>query len=180
MFINFKIIKTQILPIKSVGVQGDARSYRHPAVLFDYPKNWKELNKIATQITNRFAEVNRVLIALSPNEKQEFASIQTEISKERVKTLQLADKIVHDKVSDAGLIEKIWQFPVVLLPITNNGTDEAIVLRPVDSQEAMTASFSHIPFELLAEITEELLELPGISCVFFDITNKPPGTIEWE
>lgn len=149
-------------------------------MLFDYPRNWEKLSKIATQITNRFAEVNRVLIALAPQTEQAFTSLQTEINAERVKTLQLADKIVHDKIRVAGLIEKIWQFPVVLLPISNNGKDEAIVLRPVDSQEAMTASFSQIPFDLLEEITQELLELPKISAVFFDITNKPPGTIEWE
>ena len=87
---------------------------------------------------------------------------------------------MHDKIRQAGLIEDIWQFPVVLLPVTTNGTDETIVLRPVNSQEAMTASFSQIPFKLLEEITKEILELPGISCIFFDITNKPPGTIEWE
>lgn len=163
-----------------MGVQGDARSYRHPTVLLDYPQNWDELNKIATQITNRFADVNRVLISLSSQEKQDFVSVETEINKERVEILQLADKIVHDKVRETGLIEKIWQFPVVLLPVSNDGKNESIVLRPVDSQEAMTASFSQIPFDLLEEITEELLELKGISSVFFDITNKPPGTIEWE
>ncbi len=120
------------------------------------------------------------MISLSPKKEEEFVSLKTEINPDRVKTLQLADKIVHDKIREAGLIEKIWQFPVVLLPVTNNEKDEAIVLRPVDSQEAMTASFSHIHFELLENITKELLEIPGISCVFFDITNKPPGTIEWE
>ena len=106
--------------------------------------------------------------------------MKTEIDQKRIKTLQIADKIVHDKVREAGLIKKIWQFPVVLLPVTNNGKDETIVLRPVDSQEAMTASFSEISFELLSEITQELITISGISCVLFDITNKPPGTIEWE
>jgi len=149
-------------------------------VLFNYPKNWEELNQIATKITNRFADINRVLILISPQAKQDFQSLKTEINANRIKNLQLADKIVHDKIREADLIEKIWQFPVVLLPISNDGKNESIVLRPVDSQEAMTASFSQIPFELLEEITTEILKLPGISGVFFDITNKPPGTIEWE
>lgn len=149
-------------------------------MLFNYPKNWEELNQIATKITNRFADINRVLILISPQAKQDFQSLKTEINANRIKNLQLADKIVHDKIREADLIEKIWQFPVVLLPISNDGKNESIVLRPVDSQEAMTASFSQIPFELLEEITTEILKLPGISGVFFDITNKPPGTIEWE
>lgn len=148
--------------------------------LFDFPDDWEKLNEIATQITNRFAEVNRVLIALAPHTPQTFTSLSTEINKERIQTLQIADKVVHDKIRSAGLIEKIWQFPVVLLPVSFDNQNESIVLRPVDSQEAMTASFSHIPFDLLSEITTELLGIKGISSVFFDITNKPPGTIEWE
>lgn len=163
-----------------MGVQGDARSYRHPVALFDYPQNWDKLDQISTQITNRFAAVNRVLIALATPRNQEFLLLNKNLSPERVKTLQLADKIVHDKIAAAGLMGKIWQFPVVLLPISTNEKDESIVLRPVDSQEAMTANFSRISFKLLDEISQELLKLAGISSVFFDITNKPPGTIEWE
>lgn len=77
------------------------------------------------------------------------------------------------------LMGVVWQCPTVLIPIGQDKC-ESIVLRPVFSQEAMTAEFGKISFEIVEKIAEKILELEGISEVYYDITNKPPGTIEWE
>ena len=190
---------TQILPIKSVGVQGDGRTYRHPAALYLQNQiiNWEILDKSSVGITNSSKEVNRVILCLSHSEPQEFQAEKAYITPERIKKLQEADsiaqKLLHeweersfDKLRacprlDRGMTpEKVWQFPVVLLPLVNKKGEECIVLRPIHSQEAMTAEFARLPESLLKKMTESILEIDGIGAVFYDLTHKPPGTIEWE
>jgi len=80
----------------------------------------------------------------------------------------------------AGLYESIWQFPVVLLPFGTTEGGVSIVLRPVESQEAMTANAVDLPKEVVVSMTKRLLSLDGVDIVFQDLTHKPPGTIEWE
>jgi len=75
--------------------------------------------------------------------------------------------------------QHIWQFPVVLLPFGHT-TGESIVLRPVESTEAMTVTAAALPRVVQAEIVTELTALNAFDYVFLDLTNKPPGTIEWE
>lgn len=169
-----------LLPIKSVGVQGDARTYRHPVLLFGQKMPLEKLDKISTQITNRFTTVNRVLYSYD----SEINSVELKkayLTIDRISILQQADKIVHDIVREAGLNKDIWQFPVVLIPLAFNGSgDESIVLRPVCSTEAMTADFYKMNLDLLERMVKEINDLIGISAVLYDITNKPPATIEWE
>ena len=86
-----------------------------------------------------------------------------------------------DYLDEANISREIWQFPTVLIPLSvDNQNTESIVLRPVCSQEAMTANFYRMPFDILKELTKRLEALDGISGIFYDLTNKPPGTIEWE
>ncbi|MFZ9750692.1 MAG: GMP synthase (glutamine-hydrolyzing), partial [Candidatus Nanopelagicales bacterium] len=89
----------------------------------------------------------------------------------------------------SGLTESVWQFPVVLLAdvrsvgVQGDGRTygHPIVLRPVSSEDAMTADWSRLPYDLLAKISSRITnEVPGINRVVLDITSKPPGTIEWE
>ena len=80
----------------------------------------------------------------------------------------------------AGLYESIWQFPVVLLPFGTSEGGLSIVLRPVESQEAMTANAVDLPQNVVSNMTQQLLALAGVDVVFQDLTHKPPGTIEWE
>jgi len=83
-------------------------------------------------------------------------------------------------ILDGGLEREIWQFPTVLLPVdVNNRGHESVVLRPICSEEAMTANFYKMPPAILNELVNKMTEL-DVSGVFYDITNKPPGTIEWE
>ena len=86
-----------------------------------------------------------------------------------------------DFIKEKKIDREIWQFPTVLLPLSINGASgETIVLRPVESEEAMTANFYKMDFALLDELVEKLKLVKGVSAVLYDITNKPPATIEWE
>jgi GMP synthase (glutamine-hydrolysing) len=112
-----------------------------------------------------------------------------EITQERLDLLREADLIVRDELHAAGLDREIWQCPVVLLAdvrsvgVQGDGRTygHPIVLRPVSSEDAMTADWSRLPYDVLAKISNRITnEVAGINRVTLDITSKPPGTIEWE
>ncbi|MDP3995167.1 MAG: glutamine-hydrolyzing GMP synthase, partial [bacterium] len=173
--------KYQLLPIRSVGVQGDNRTYAHPVVL-TREADWESLDEEASRITNKEKEINRALLLL--NEQKEPAEFRLPnapktLTPDRISLLQNIDAIVHDEIKQAGLYNEIWQFPVVLIPVGLKHF-ESIILRPVASQEAMTASFYRMPHDVLKSITQKIMATGAIDYVFYDITNKPPGTIEWE
>lgn len=173
-------LSCEILPIKSVGVQGDARSYRNPLVLIG-EADWKTLNSIGTELINQYDEINRALKLVYPNRIEKMVVKTLPLTPDRIAILQEADDIVTKFISEKGLNREIWQFPTVLIPLSINGNmGESIVLRPVQSEEAMTASFFQMDKSLLNELTEKLKKVEGVSGIFYDITNKPPGTIEWE
>ncbi len=173
-------IKSHVLPIKSVGVQGDNRTYAHPLAIWG-ENNWEQLDKISTNITNSVPEINRVVLLLNQNDDiNKFQLHQAYLTRDRIELLQEIDDIINKTIKEAGLYDKIWQFPVVLIPYGENNKPESIVLRPVVSKEAMTANFSRIDNEILQIMTDKILKTNKISGVFYDITNKPPGTIEWE
>jgi GMP synthase (glutamine-hydrolysing) len=169
------------LPVQSVGVQGDGRSYRHAVSLFNgdqYPN--EQCWNLATSIPNQSSVFNRVLMCTSHQEVPEFVFSPGYVTMERADLLREADALVHRIMYDAGFYADVWQFPVVLLPFGTSEGGQSIVLRPVESQEAMTANAAVIPEAALKQMTEELLSLDGIDMVFQDLTHKPPGTIEWE
>jgi len=170
----------KILPIQSVGVQGDYRTYNHPLALMG-TCDFVELDKIATYLINQFKEINRVVLTLNPN-KIETLKVQKEyLTAERIKLLQKADDKVSTFLKKHNLQREIWQFPTVLLPLSvNRESGECVVLRPVSSEEAMTASFYRMDQKILADLAKDIFDIPGITAVFYDVTNKPPGTIEWE
>lgn len=112
-----------------------------------------------------------------------------ELTRDNLAVLREADAIVREELSSAGLDREIWQCPVVLLAdVRSVGvTDGArtyghpIVLRPVASEDAMSADWYRLPYDLLARISERITtEVAKVNRVILDITNKPPGTIEWE
>jgi GMP synthase (glutamine-hydrolysing) len=112
-----------------------------------------------------------------------------EVTKERLDTLRAADAIVRQELTKAGLDEEIWQCPVVLLAdvrsvgVQGDGRTygHPIVLRPVSSEDAMTADWTRIPHDILAHISNRITnEVAGVNRVVLDVTSKPPGTIEWE
>ena len=112
-----------------------------------------------------------------------------EVTKERLDLLRDADAIVREELTAAGKDGEIWQCPVVLLAdvrsvgVQGDGRSygHPIVLRPVSSEDAMTADWSRLPYELLARISNRITnEVEGVNRVVLDVTSKPPGTIEWE
>lgn len=170
-----------VLPIRSVGVQGDGRSYRAAISLFNadrYPDAacWE----LATSIPNTHQDFNRVLLCTSHSEPTELVFTAGCITKERADLLREADHIVDTVMREAGLYQRIWQFPVVLLPFGTSSGGQSVVLRPVESLEAMTANAAKLPKDVLCTMTDRILEIDGIDMVFQDLTHKPPGTIEWE
>ncbi len=169
----------KILPIKAVGVQGDFRTYRFVCALFG-KLDWKKLEAVSTRLTNELKEVNRVVFCLFPKKIESVELLKSHLSKERVLMLQEADAISMQAIAKHKLMQKIWQFPIVMLPVKINDIGEGIVLRPVQSREAMTAKFAVLPKSVLQEIVEKTKKLKGIGSVFFDVTHKPPATIEWE
>ncbi|PPF10013.1 GMP synthase (glutamine-hydrolyzing) [Rathayibacter rathayi] len=112
-----------------------------------------------------------------------------EVTQERLDLLQDADAIVRAELTAAGLDSEIWQCPVVLLAdvrsvgVQGDGRTygHPIVLRPVSSEDAMTADWTRLPYDLLARISNRITnEVSGVNRVVLDVTSKPPGTIEWE
>ncbi len=170
----------KILEVKSVWVQGDNRSYKHPlSITLEQWKeiNWEELNEVSTSITNNFNSVNRVLLNLWENKNYKLQKWY--LTDDRIKLLQEIDDIVENFLIEKNYRNKIWQFPVVLIPVWTEWK-ESIVLRPIDTIDAMTATFSKIDLEDLKQLVTEILKNPKIETVFYDLTGKPPGTIEWE
>jgi GMP synthase (glutamine-hydrolysing) len=110
------------------------------------------------------------------------------VSEERLAILRDADVIVLDEIRRAGFYDKLWQSFAVLLPIKTVGVvgdersyENVIALRAVDSQDGMTADWVPLPYELLARISNRILnEVRGVNRVVYDISSKPPATIEWE
>ena len=114
--------------------------------------------------------------------------IMGEITAARLQILRRADVIVLDEMKDAGWYRKVWQSFAVLLPIQTVGVmgdgrtyEHVIAIRSVDSRDAMTADWSQLPYDLLGRISTRIInEVRGVNRVVYDISSKPPATIEWE
>jgi len=111
-----------------------------------------------------------------------------EITKERLEKLKKADAIVREEIENAGLNQEIWQFFAVLLPVKSVGVmgdertyENVVAIRAVKSLDGMTADWADLPHSILGKISNRIInEVKGINRVVYDITSKPPGTIEWE
>ena len=111
-----------------------------------------------------------------------------DITREKVEILQNADDIFIQGLRDWGLYDKVWQAGVVLLPVQSVGVmgdertyERAVALRAVTSTDAMTADWAHLPYEFLAKVSNDIInKVKGVNRVCYDISSKPPATIEWE
>jgi GMP synthase (glutamine-hydrolysing) len=168
-----------LLPLRSVGVQGDSRSYA-PVLALDAPPE-PALFEHATGLINRLAGVNRVVaLAGSHAPLASLAVSESTLTPERLARLRRADAIVRQLSEEHGFDRQIWQFPVILIPLGTADRPDSVVLRPVDSVDGMTARAVPMEAALLQEMTRQLLALEGVAAVLYDLTHKPPGTIEWE
>ena len=110
------------------------------------------------------------------------------IDRERLDTLRAADAVVVEEIGRAGLYEKTWQAFAVLLPVRSVGVmgdgrtyGDTVVVRVVESQDGMTADWSRLPMQVLEKISVRVVnEVPAVNRVVYDISSKPPSTIEWE
>jgi GMP synthase (glutamine-hydrolysing) len=177
-----------VLPIRSVGVGGDERSHLAVvAVQDDGAFHADNLAKIGADLPGHFRDtLNRVIYALGPTSLSERSMTQTLLTAEVRDQLRQADKIVFEAMRSAHLLTSISQFPVILLPLSFGAPGQrSIVLRPVTTSTFMTVQAMlpgrDLPVPFLKKLSRRILdEVPGISQVFLDITNKPPATTEWE
>ena len=165
-----------LVPVHSVGVQGDSRSYR-PVIAFEgMPEH-----DVATDVINRVARVNRAIAVVGSHAPIGSMSVHpSTLTAGRLARLRAADAIVRRMSLESGFEAKVWQFPVVLIPLGTVGRPDSIVLRPIHSVDGMTAQSVPMDGALLVRMTKELLALEGIAAVCYDLTHKPPATIEWE
>jgi GMP synthase (glutamine-hydrolysing) len=167
------------LPIKSVGVQGDGRTYRE-LVALEGPIEYGKLQAISSELCNLRTTFNRVIVRVAGDwDLGKARVLPAKLARKRLDTLRDADWIVRSMMDEAGMTDSVWQFPVVLIPVAQK-TGDSVVLRPVNSVDGMTANFAHLPFEILRTMADKIAGLPGITAVFLDCTDKPPATIEWE
>jgi GMP synthase (glutamine-hydrolysing) len=175
-----KIPEGFLLPVRSVGVQGDARSYRSVLALENKP-TLADIQKTAPALINSRIDINRVVsLCGSKGPLSSMQVSEASINKKRLDILREADATVRAFSLQSGFEEQVWQFPVVLLPLGTEAAPESVVLRPIDSVDGMTADVVLMNPDKLEKLTKRLLCLPEIAAVFYDLTHKPPGTIEWE
>ncbi len=111
-----------------------------------------------------------------------------DITKEKVRILQEVDYIFISALKEKGLYDDVWQAGAILLPVQSVGVmgdertyENAVALRAVSSTDGMTADWCHLPYEFLAEVSNHIInKVKGINRVVYDISSKPPATIEWE
>jgi GMP synthase (glutamine-hydrolysing) len=165
-----------LLPIRSVGVKGDSRSYHSVLSLNNVPED-----DIATELVNAMSDINRVVGLVHAHASLAgMQSCPATLTHERLNRLRRADAIVRRLSAEAGFDARVWQFPVVLIPIGTETARDSVVLRPIHSVDGMTAQVVRMREDLLQRMASELLAVDGICGVFYDLTHKPPGTIEWE
>ena len=172
-----KLREGWLLPVQSVGVQGDSRTYRAVLAIEDFPDSEEE----SASLINKMDRINRVVVEVwTAGKLGNMQAVPGFLTAERLDRLRRADAIVRRLTHASGFDQAVWQFPVVLMPLGTPERPDSVVLRPIDSVDGMTASVVRMPKELLSEIVRELSAIPGVAGVFYDLTNKPPATIEWE
>lgn len=187
-------LRALALPIRSVGVKADKRSYEHPVLLSvdGEAPDWETLIRAVSEITAKAAGVNRCVLNLGLGCPATARPLAGSVTRDRLATLRAADRIVMEALETEGLYEEIWQCPTVLVPVAlalpeaagqlpAGGSDqEFVVIRPVRSERAMTATPVRLHREVAGKLACRLLGIDGVGGVGLDVTSKPPGTIEWE
>ncbi|MCZ6601190.1 MAG: glutamine-hydrolyzing GMP synthase [Acidobacteria bacterium] len=169
------------LPVRSVGVKADLRSYEHPVLLTGEDPGWDRLTAIATGLVKAVPGINRCLYELSRRRPGQARLVPATVTRRRLDLLRDLDQIVMDALEKHQLMTTVWQCPTVLVPLSLDGRgSELVVIRPVHSERAMTARPAWIGAECAAEITAALMAFDAVAGVAIDITTKPPATIEWE
>lgn len=172
-----------LLPIKSVGVQGDHRSYKYVCGLIhgDLLKNWDIFYDMAKTIPQR-VDVNRVVYFFGDTYKGMHVT-PTHLYSEEVDLIRQADYTANQILQK--YTTNISQCPIVLLPVSFDEIGgRSIVIRTIITNDFMTGKIAvpdkDIPMDCIREMVDELMKIDGLSRVGYDLTDKPPGTVEWE
>jgi GMP synthase (glutamine-hydrolysing) len=171
-----------IVPVRTVGVQGDERSYSN-LLAVEGLGDLESAGTFARRITNEHRTINRIGVVAFRRDGRGVAGLAIHpctLTRERIALLRAADDLVTRIVRKHGLYDSIWQFPVALVPLGSAPGRETVVLRPVNSRDGMTADFARLPATVVDEIAATLAALPAVDAVLYDVTNKPPATIELE
>ncbi|XP_061379304.1 GMP synthase [glutamine-hydrolyzing] isoform X2 [Danaus plexippus] len=185
-----------LLPLRSVGVQGDHRTYSYAVALSTerYPPDWKDMNYLAKIIPRVCHNVNRVCYAFGGLIKEQVTDITpTFLSQQVISTIRQADDLATQVLMSSGLGGLISQMPVVLVPVHFDrdaglrapSCQRSLVLRPFITNDFMTGvpalpGEPAMPQDVVDRMRKELMTVPGISRVLYDLTAKPPATTEWE
>jgi GMP synthase (glutamine-hydrolysing) len=102
------------------------------------------------------------------------------LTKTRLGLLREIHMDVAEIIKKAKLYNKIWEFPIILLPIGMSDHGQSIALRPIESREVMTVTFYRLPKKMLNAIIKKIVTHKEIDAIFYDVTNKPPATVQWE
>ncbi|KAG6447713.1 GMP synthase [glutamine-hydrolyzing] isoform X1 [Manduca sexta] len=189
-------VAATLLPLRTVGVQGDARTYSYAVALSTerYPPDWKDMHYLAKLIPRVCHNVNRVCYAFGGLIKEQVTDITpTFLTQHVISTIRQADDIATQVLLSSGCGRLVAQMPVVLIPIQFDRDaavraapcQRSVVLRPFLTSDFMTGlaalpGTEAMPQEVLDRMRKELMSVPGISRVLYDLTPKPPATTEWE
>ncbi|XP_071040111.1 GMP synthase [glutamine-hydrolyzing] isoform X2 [Parasteatoda tepidariorum] len=191
---KYKLTST-VLPIKSVGVQGDQRTYSYVVGLStnDEIQDWEDMMTLAKIIPRVCHSVNRVCFIFGPAVTYPVQDITpTFLTPTVLSTLRQVDHVAHNILQNSGQLESISQMPIVLIPIhfdrdvvsRNPSCQRSAVIRTFITHDFMTGipatPNKHLPLDVIKKMVTEMLNVPGISRVLYDLTPKPPGTTEWE
>lgn len=175
-----------LLPVRTVGVQGDGRTYSYLAAISGAP-HWKELLEIAKEIPKTIHSVNRVVYVFGEKIDTPITQITpTTLTPEVIEQLRDADAIVNELLLKHDLIQTLSQVPVISFPVHFGVSgNHSIGIRTMITRDFMTGVPAipgvQIPLPVLEEMVSRILkEVPNISRVVYDLTSKPPGTTEWE
>lgn len=183
-----------LLPIQSVGVQGDCRTYSYVVALSCAGQpNWENLNSLAKIIPRICHNVNRIVFAFGGAITEPVTDVTpTYLTPQVLGTLRLCDHAANSALRAAGCSGRLSQMPLVMIPIHFDrdpmlytpSCQHSIVIRTFLTADFMTGIAAipgkHIPEEVVYAMAEEMLQVQGISRVLYDLTSKPPGTTEWE
>ena len=171
-----------IVPVRTVGVQGDERSYSN-LLAIEGAGGVEAAGTLARRVTTEHRTINRVVDVVHRRAGRPLDALSIQpatLTRERVALLREADARVTRVVRAHGIYDTIWQFPVGMLPLGAEPGRETIVLRPVSSRDGMTAEYARLPEPVVRDIAQALATLDRVDAVVYDVTNKPPATIELE
>lgn len=183
-----------LLPIRTVGVQGDGRSYSHSVTIScENDPNWDDLLYMARIIPKVCRKINRVCYAFGGKIEHQVTDVTpTYLTPHVIGTLREVDSRANKVLNSSGEMTKISQMPIIMIPIhfdrsnieTTTSFQRSVVIRPFITQDFMTGVAAKpgkdLSLEVVTKMVSEIRSVHGISRVLYDLTSKPPGTTEWE